>query len=130
MLVGILLRCLKKDYGVTWDVVLAQVEFSYNDSINRSTSFSAFQIVYGTHPRGVLELRDVSQVARRSAQAKDFFVFMRELHQEVKNRLEKTNEKYKERVDKTRRDLQLKEVDMVMVDLRLKGCLREDIPSS
>ena len=70
-----------------------------------TTGFSPFQIVYGTHPRGVLDFRDISQVERRSAQVEDFVVVMRELHQEVKNRLEKTNDKYKERADKTRRDL-------------------------
>ena len=64
---GNLLRCLTKDHGVTWDSVLAQVEFSYNDSVNRSTSHSPFQIVYGTHPRGVMELRDINTLERKSA---------------------------------------------------------------
>ena len=84
---------------------MEKVEFSYNDSINKSTCFIPFQIVYGTHPRGVLELRDVNKVVRISSQLEYFYIFMRGLHQEVKNRLEKTNERYKERVDITRRDL-------------------------
>ena len=45
---------------------------------------------------------------------------MKELHQEVKNRLEKTSEKYKERENKTRRDLQFKVGDMVMVHLKVE----------
>ena len=40
-----------------WDLALAQVEFTYNDSPNRSIGMSPFQIVYGMHPRGVYELR-------------------------------------------------------------------------
>ena len=39
-----------------WDLVLAQVEFAYNDSPNRSTCMSTFKIVYGMHPIGVYEL--------------------------------------------------------------------------
>jgi hypothetical protein len=30
-----------------WDHILPQVEFAYNDSLNRSTGQSPFQIVYG-----------------------------------------------------------------------------------
>ena len=50
---GNLLRCLTKEHGVAWDVVLPQAEFSFNDSVNRSTGLTPFQIVYGGHPRGV-----------------------------------------------------------------------------
>jgi hypothetical protein len=37
------------------------VEFAYNDSPNRSTGKIPFQIVYGMHPRGISELRDLGQ---------------------------------------------------------------------
>ena len=65
-----------------------------------------------------MELRDVSTLERKSAQAEDFAEVMKEIHQEVKSRLQKTIEKYKERADKTRRDLQYKVGDMVMVHLK------------
>jgi hypothetical protein len=55
-----------------WDHILPQVEFAYNDSINRSTGQSPFQIVYGMQPRGVFELRDIEQTKFRSASAEDF----------------------------------------------------------
>ena len=84
---GNLLRCIIKDYGVTWYEVLAQGEFAYNDLVNRSTGFSPFQIVYETHPRGVMELRDANQIARKTAQVEEFLEMMMELHQEVKHRL-------------------------------------------
>ena len=70
-----------------------------------------------------MELRDVSQVSRKSAQAEDFVAAMKELHQEVKHRLKKTSEKYKERADRTRRDLQFKG-DMVMVHLKSERLLK------
>ena len=34
---GNLLRCLTKEYGQTWDLLISQVEYAYNDSVNRAT---------------------------------------------------------------------------------------------
>jgi hypothetical protein len=45
-----------------WDHVLAQVEFFYNDSPNKSTRMSPFHILYGIHPRGVSDMRDLGKV--------------------------------------------------------------------
>jgi len=42
-----------------WDRVLAQAEFAYNDSPNRSTGYIPFQILYDIHPRGFHELQDL-----------------------------------------------------------------------
>ena len=53
------LRSLVGENSRMWDRVLAQAEFAYNDSRNRSTGISPFQILYGMHPRGVHELRDL-----------------------------------------------------------------------
>ena len=87
------MRCLTKEHGTTWDALLAQAEFSYNDSVNRTTGLSPFQIVYGTHPRGVMELRDIKSMERSSAQACDFAEVMQEIHKNVKGILEKMTEK-------------------------------------
>jgi hypothetical protein len=55
---GYLLRSLVIEHHNQWDNILPQVEFAYNDSVNRSTGHSLFQIVYGMHPRGIFELMD------------------------------------------------------------------------
>ena len=94
---GNLLRCLAQQYGGSWDSILPQAEYAYNDSINRSTGLTPFQIVYGEHPRGVLELRDISQMERKSAQAQDFAQVMKEIQETVKDRLSKSAEKYRDR---------------------------------
>jgi hypothetical protein len=57
-ILGDLLRSLVTEHHSQWDHILPQVEFSYNDSINRRTTLSPFQIVYGTQPRGFYELKD------------------------------------------------------------------------
>ena len=52
-----ILRGLVYEHPKQWEFALAQAEFTYNDSPNRSTGMSPFQIVYGMHPRGVYEIR-------------------------------------------------------------------------
>jgi hypothetical protein len=99
---GDLLRSLVTDHHSQWDHILPQAEFSYNDSINRSLRQSPFQIVYGMHPRGVSNLKDSEQDEFRSASAEDIAEAMKELHSQVKERLQNSNQEYKHRVDQHR----------------------------
>jgi hypothetical protein len=55
---GNLLRSLVIEHHSSWDHIFPQAEFAYNESVNRSTGQSPFQVVYGKQPRGVSELRD------------------------------------------------------------------------
>jgi hypothetical protein len=52
---GNLLRSLVTEHHNQWDQIFPQAEFAYNDSPNRSTGNSPFQILYGMQPRGVAE---------------------------------------------------------------------------
>ena len=61
---GNLFRSLIRESTKQWDRILAQAEFAYNDSPNRSTGMSPFQILYGMHPRGVYELSDLGQLEK------------------------------------------------------------------
>jgi hypothetical protein len=69
---GDLLRSLVTEHHSSWDQILPQAEFEYNDSVNRSTGKSPFQILYGTQPRGVSKLRESEQGATSSASAEEF----------------------------------------------------------
>jgi hypothetical protein len=115
---GDLLRSLVTDHHSSWDQILPQAEFAYNDSVNRSTGKSPFQILYGTQPRGVSELRESEQAETSSARAEEFAEVMQELHAEVKQRLMKANQEYKRRDDQRKRQLQFEVGDMVLVHLR------------
>ena len=53
---GNLLWSLTGENSRLWEHALAQAEFAYNDSLNRSTGHSPFQILYDMHPRGIHEL--------------------------------------------------------------------------
>jgi hypothetical protein len=48
---GNLLRILVTEHHNQWDQILSQEEFVYNDSPNRSTGKSPFQILYGMKPK-------------------------------------------------------------------------------
>ena len=101
-----------------WDLILPQVEFSYNNSINRSTGRSPFQIVYGSSLRTAPELRKMEQGERTSAEVEEFAYHIKSLHEEVHAHINKMNQKYKARVDQRRRHKEFQVGDMVMIHLQ------------
>jgi hypothetical protein len=121
---GDLLRNLLTKHHSQWDNILPQAEFAYYDSFNRSIGQSPFQVFYGMHPRGIFELRDSEQTATRSASAEDFAEAMRELHNQVKERLQNSSQEYKHKEDQHRRKLQFEVGDHVLAHLRKDRFLR------
>jgi hypothetical protein len=113
-----LLRSLVTKQGRQWDQILAQAEFAFNNSVNRSTGKSPFEIVYGIQPRGIIKLRDLNQNEFRSARAEDFATEMQKLHEKVREQLQDSSQKYKSRVDQKRREVQFKVGDEVLAHLR------------
>lgn len=112
-----MLRSLVGENSQMWDRVLAQAEFAYNDSPNRSTGLSPFQILYGMHLRGVHEMRDLGLQERRSANGEDFTNAMRDLHEQVKLKLQDSSLKYKHQLDLQRREVQYNVGDEVLAHL-------------
>lgn len=99
-------------------MIIPQDEFIYNDYVNRSTRRSHFEVLYGIHPRGILELRDIQELERRSAQGEGYAVAMKEIHDRVRETLQKNTEKYKEKANEKKRDVQYKMGDLVMAILK------------
>jgi hypothetical protein len=114
---GDLLRSLVTKHHSNWDQILPQARFVYNDSVNRSTSKSPFQILYGTQPRGFSEVRESEQAETSSTRAEEFTEAMQELHMEVKQRLQRSNQEYNHRADQRKRQLQFEFGDMVLAHL-------------
>jgi hypothetical protein len=113
-----LLRSLVTEQGRQWDQILAQAEFAFNNSVNRSIGKSPFEIVYGIQPRGITELRDMNQDEFRSAGAEDFTAEMQKLHDRVREQLQDSSKKYKRRVDQKRREVQFEVGDEFLAHLR------------
>jgi hypothetical protein len=68
--------------------------------------------------RGISELRDSEQIVTRSASAEDFTEAMKELHSQVKERLQHSSQEYKCRADQCRRELQFEVDDLILAHLR------------
>ena len=99
-------------------MALAQAEFAYNDTPNQSTGMSPFQIIFGMHLRGVYELRDLGKQEARSASAEDFAEKMQKLQEEVKDKLQESSKRYKQRAYLKRREKEFQVGDLVIVYLR------------
>ncbi|VVA38897.1 PREDICTED: reverse mRNAase, partial [Prunus dulcis] len=69
---GDLLRCLVGDKQGNWDLILPVAEFAYNNSANRTTGKSPFEIVYGVMPRPPIDLAPLPIDARPSESATTF----------------------------------------------------------
>jgi hypothetical protein len=68
--------------------------------------------------RGVSKLRDSRQIDTSSASAGEFAEAMMELHNQVKERLLKSSQEYKRKVDQHQRQLQFEVGDLVLAHLR------------
>ena len=77
---GNLLQSLVSDRLKSWDQCLYQAEFSYNRSVNRSTSFSPFVITYGYNPRAPLDLAPILDLKRVNVKAEDLIAQIQEIH--------------------------------------------------
>ena len=86
---GNLLRYLTKKYSQSWDTILPQEEFSFNESINRSTGKTLFQVVYGLQPKGPLDLTKLPSDFKISAHGQELVVLITKVHQQVKETLQK-----------------------------------------
>jgi hypothetical protein len=78
---GNLLRCLTKQYTQSWDLLLPQVEFSFNDSLNRSIGKTPFQIVYAMHPKGPMELRELPNDFKVSAKGEELAEMIKQVYE-------------------------------------------------
>ncbi|PKI57325.1 hypothetical protein CRG98_022270, partial [Punica granatum] len=110
---GNLLRGSVGEHVKSWDHKLSQTEFAHNHAVNRSTGFSAFQVVYFVTPKGPLDLLPVPDKTRVHGKAIDFIHRLQEIHEAVHNNLEKAARKYKTVADRRRRHLDFEVGDFV-----------------
>ena len=84
---GNLIRCTCGNKKGQWDYALAQAEFAYNNSVNRSTGRSLFSIVYTKSPRHVVELIKLPSSTSSSTAAFDLPDSYLQMFQEVQQSL-------------------------------------------
>ena len=113
-----IIRCLCSDMPKQWDRYLAPAEFAFNNSVNRSTGTSPFQVVYGRTPQHTLDLVPLPKIPGYSVAAENLATRINEVQAAVASQLAASNSKYKEDADKRRRSKIFEVGDEVMVFLR------------
>ncbi|GJR94340.1 RNA-directed DNA polymerase [Tanacetum coccineum] len=89
-----LLRCLVGVNIQQWDIVLPQAEFAYNLSCSQTIGKSPFEIVYGCNPSSLLDLVPLTITSNCSSYVDVRAKKVKKLHEQVKGKFEKQNQKY------------------------------------
>ncbi|GJV45609.1 RNA-directed DNA polymerase [Tanacetum coccineum] len=100
-----------------WDLVLPQAEFAYNRSCSQTTSKSPFEIVYGCNPSSPLDLVSLPITLNYSSDADVRAEKIKQLHEQMKGRLEKQNQKYAKQANKHRKLLTFDVGDLVWIHM-------------
>lgn len=79
-ILGNISRSLVTGYPKKWYQVFVQVKFAMI-LIIKTKRLIPFQIVYGMHPRGVYELRNLGKQEMRSVDVEYFSIVVQELHE-------------------------------------------------
>ncbi|KAI5317165.1 hypothetical protein L3X38_036872 [Prunus dulcis] len=84
---GDLLCCLVGDKPGNWDFLLHVAKFAYNNSVNRSTGKSPFEVVHGYSPRSPVDLVALPVAARALDSATSFAEHIRQRHDYVRRQI-------------------------------------------
>nr|GEW80356.1 RNA-directed DNA polymerase [Tanacetum cinerariifolium] len=98
-----LLRCLVGDNIRQWDLILSQAKFAYNRSCSQTTGKSPFEVVYGCNPLSPLDLVPLPINSTYSGDGDERARAVKELHERVKLKIEKQNQKYAKQANKHKR---------------------------
>ena len=112
-----LLWCLIWERISIWDIILLMAEFAYNNSVNRATWRSPFEVVIGVKPCLPIE-SPLPNEARPSKKAEDFAWHMKDVHDEVCKQIARSNESFRQHADARRHLVKFNEGDMVMAQMK------------
>ena len=118
MTLGNIIQSICGDKPKLWDLALAQLEFTYNSPVHRTIGKAPFSIVYTKTPRQAVDLIKLLGGHGVSVAAKNIAEQWQIMIEVVKEKIEKSNAKYKVATNKHRRKQLFVMHDQVMVFLR------------
>lgn len=80
--------------------MLHHAEFAYNRVPHKTTGSIPFEVVYGCNPCTPLDLASFATVTKFSKEAEERAMDIKKLHEQVREKIIKINEKVKFRLDK------------------------------
>src|SRR4029079_8283196 len=95
-----LLRSMVSKSLKDWDLKLPHAEFAYNRAPSYATGCSPFYTCYGVNPLSPIELIPLPLESRVSLEAETKAKEIKKLHEQIKAKIEKTNELYKAKANK------------------------------
>lgn len=101
-----------------WDLVLSPVEFAYNRSTSQTTGCTPFEIVYGLNPISPLDLAPLPGDKFFSGEAEERAESIKKMHEEVRTKILKQNERYRQNANKHKKYVEFHPGDMVWIHLR------------
>ena len=98
-----LLRTIVQKNLKNWEDCLSYAEFSYNRTVQPSTNCSPFEVVYGFNPLTPMNLIPLPINEQGSLDGKKKVENVKEIHERVKQQIEKKNQQYATHANKGRR---------------------------
>jgi hypothetical protein len=118
---GTMLRAILKKNLKMWEECLDHVEFVYNRATHYTTKVSPFQVAYVFNPRAPIDMLPLPTSELIHMDAKERADFILQMHDTIKNNIEKMNEKYRIASNKCRQELKFEPGDLVWLHLRKDG---------
>jgi hypothetical protein len=100
-----------------WENCLSFIEFAYNRSVQFTTEFSPFKIVYGFNPLTLMDLIHLSVDERVSLDGNRKAQVVKTLHESVRQQIEKRNCVYATKANKGGKHVVFKPGDWVWVNM-------------
>ncbi|XP_017620573.1 uncharacterized protein LOC108464811 [Gossypium arboreum] len=110
-----LLRAIIRKNWKTWEDCLPHIEFAYNHSVHSATNHSLFEVVYGFNLLTPLDLLPLPSNQLVHVDGKKKAEFVKQLHQRVRENIERRIKQYAYKMNKGRKRVIFKLSDWVMI---------------
>ena len=97
------------------------MKFAYNRFMSQSIGMNPFEVVYGFQPIGPLDLAPHAKSIQFSGYIEIRAKKIKKLHEEVRLKIEKQNEKYMKQANQCGKFVEFQEGDLVWIHLKNDG---------